>query len=357
MNSVSFPEKVKNRLKRVTYKLRSRLAPGGLILMYHRVTEINSDPWSLCVSPQHFAEHLEVLKQSCRPLKLEQMTQEMQERKRLSRSVAITFDDGYADNLHQAKPVLERYDIPATIFLAAGYLGQEKEFWWDELDKLLLQPGLLPEKLHLEIRGQLYIWELGGEARCAEDTFTRHQGWRVEKDTPSPSIRQALYAALWKLLQPLDEEERQRVLTALRSWAGTTATGRLTHRALTLAEAVAIDQGGLIELGAHTVNHPALASISTEAQQAEIQQSKTRLEELLGHSVHSFAYPYGSFNEQTPGLVQGAGFARACSTIAGTVWPRSDPFLLPRVEVHDWDGEEFGRRLSRWLKGDCDYES
>jgi peptidoglycan/xylan/chitin deacetylase (PgdA/CDA1 family) len=357
MSTISLPEKVKNRLKRATYKLRSRLAPGGLILMYHRVTETDSDPWSLCVSPQHFAEHLEVLKQSSRPLKLEQMTQEMQERKPLSRSVAITFDDGYADNLHQAKPVLERYAIPATIFLAAGYLGQEKEFWWDELDRLFLQPGLLPATLHLEIRGQSYRWDLGPEADYTEGTFRRHQGWRVEKDSPPPNIRQALYSALWKLLQPLYEEERQRALTELRIWAGTTATGRPTHRALTLAEAVAMDQGGLIELGAHTVNHPALSSISTEAQQAEIQQSKTSLEELLGHSVHSFAYPYGSFNEQTPGLVQGAGFARACSTIAGTVWPRSNPFLLPRVEVHDWDGEEFSRRLSRWLKGDCDHES
>jgi peptidoglycan/xylan/chitin deacetylase (PgdA/CDA1 family) len=356
MSSLSLSEKVKNKLKNATYKLRSRLTPGGLILLYHRVTKINSDPWSLCVSPKHFAEHLEVLKQSSRPLRLEQMTQEMQERKRLSRSVAITFDDGYADNLQHAKPLLERYDIPATIFLAAGYLGQEKEFWWDELDRLLLQPGKLPETLQIEIRGQFYGWDLGTESYYGEDTFTRHQGWSVEKDIPFPNVRQALYAALWKLLQPLYEEERQRILMQLRSWAGTTAAGRLTHRALTLAEAVAMDQGGLIELGAHTVNHPALSSISTKAQQAEIQQSKTLLEELLGHSVDSFAYPYGSFNEQTPGLVQEAGFARACSTITGTVWPRSNPFILPRVEVHDWDGEEFGRRLSRWLKGDCDYE-
>jgi peptidoglycan/xylan/chitin deacetylase (PgdA/CDA1 family) len=324
--------------------------------MYHRVTEVDSDPWSLCVSPQHFAEHLEVLKQYSHPLRLAQMTQAMQAGKLPGRSVAITFDDGYADNLHQAKPVLERYDIPATIFLAAGYLGQEKEFWWDELDKLVLLPGTLPPTLELEIRGQSYAWDLGTEAYYSQEAFDCHRSWRVMTDS-APTSRQTLYASLWERLQPLYEEERQKALATLRDWAGTSETGRSSHRPLTLAEVAAMDEGGLIELGAHTVNHPALANISTSVQQEEIQQSKARLEDILGHPVHSFAYPYGSFNEQTPGLVQAAGFARACSTITETVYARTNPFLLPRIEVQNWNGEEFTHRLSRWLKGDCAYGS
>jgi peptidoglycan/xylan/chitin deacetylase (PgdA/CDA1 family) len=347
---------LRGRARNLVHRVRNRLAPGGLILMYHRVTEVDADPWSLCVSPQHFAEHLEVLKQYSRPLKLEQLTQEMQTGKRLSRSVAITFDDGYGDNLHQAKPILERYDLPATIFLAAGYLGQEKEFWWDELERLVLQPGTLPPALQLEIRGQSYAWDLGTAAHYAQDAFDRHRDWRVITDK-APTSRQALYPSLWEKLQPLYEEERQEALAALRDWAGTSATGRSSHRPLTLAEVAAVDEGGLIELGAHTVNHPALANISTAVQQEEIQQSKIHLEDILGHPVHSFAYPYGSFNAQTPGLVKEAGFARACSTITERVYAHTNPFLLPRIEVQNWDGEEFTRRLSQWLKGDCTYGS
>lgn len=347
---------IQGRAKHLVRTIRNRLAPGGLILMYHRVTEVDSDPWSLCVSPQHFAEHLEVLKQYSYPLKLEQMTQKMQAGKLPSRSVAITFDDGYGDNLHQAKPVLERYDIPATIFLAAGYLGQEKEFWWDELDKLVLQPGTLPPALRLEIRGQSYAWELGTEAHYAQEAFDRHRRWRMMTDSV-PTSRQALYGSLWEKLQPLYEEERQKALAELRDWAGTSAIGRSSHRPLTLGEVAAVDEGGLIELGAHTVNHPALANISRAVQQEEIQQSKAHLEDILRHPVHSFAYPYGSFSEQTPSLVQEAGFTRACSTITERVYAHTNPFLLPRIEVQNWDGEEFTHRLSRWLKGDCAYDA
>jgi peptidoglycan/xylan/chitin deacetylase (PgdA/CDA1 family) len=75
--------------------------------------------------------------------------------------VVITFDDGYADNLHNAKPLLERYDIPATVFVTTGHIGHEREFWGDELDRLLLQPSTLPELLGLSINGSPYQWELG----------------------------------------------------------------------------------------------------------------------------------------------------------------------------------------------------
>jgi peptidoglycan/xylan/chitin deacetylase (PgdA/CDA1 family) len=121
------------RLRRVVQKVQNRLAPGGLILLYHRVAEMGSDPWALCVSPCHFAEHLEVLQKLGCTVRLQQLNQTLQSGKRPERQVAITFDDGYADNLHLGKPLLESYEIPATIFLATGYMVQEREFWWGRI--------------------------------------------------------------------------------------------------------------------------------------------------------------------------------------------------------------------------------
>lgn len=336
------------KLRRVVRRLRNRFAPGSLILLYHRVARVDSDPWSLSVTPQHFAEHLEVLRKYARPLGLQQLNRDLEEGKRLHRRIAITFDDGYADNLHNARPLLERYNIPATVFVASGYVGYEHEFWWDELERLFLQPGRLPETLRLNINGSNYQWELGISAVYSEDAYQRHRRWSADGQSP-PTSRHSLYYALWQLLCPMLASDRRQVLDRLLEWAGAAPGSRPTHRSLTEAQVLALEQGELIEVGCHTVTHPFLSTLPVNLQQQEIQQSKARLEEILGHQVRSFAYPSGNYSAVTIDVVRDAGFTCACSTIHASVRRNSDRFVLPRVEVQNWDGDEFAKRLSRWF--------
>ncbi|MUL38741.1 polysaccharide deacetylase [Gloeocapsopsis sp. AAB1 = 1H9] len=338
------------RLRQIARRLRNRFEPGGLILLYHRVAEVDSDPWSLCVTPQHFAEHLDVLRKHGCPMQLQQLIQGLQDGKLANRSVSITFDDGYADNLHNAKPLLDRYNIPATVFLTSGYIGHEREFWWDELERLLLQPGTLPETLRLSINSKTYQWELGEAADYTEDAYQHHCYWQFEHED-TPSQRHALYRSLYQLLCSLRAGDRQKVLDELLVWSSAEPANRPTHRCLSLAEAIALEQGGLIEVGSHTVTHPLLSTLPLSLQQDEIEQSKARLEEIVGHAVSSFAYPHGNYTAETATLVRQAGFACACSTAADTVWQHTDCFQLPRVVVEDWDGEEFARRLKEWFHG------
>ena len=150
-----------NKLQRALIRLQKKLASSkGLILMYHRVAELEIDPWSLSVTPQNFGEHLEVLQKHYHPLSLQQLVEALRGNKRPDRAVVVTFDDGYADNFYNAKPLLEKYNIPATFFISTGFIGQNREFWWDELERLLLQPRKLPEKLSLNIDGNVYQWNL-----------------------------------------------------------------------------------------------------------------------------------------------------------------------------------------------------
>jgi peptidoglycan/xylan/chitin deacetylase (PgdA/CDA1 family) len=131
-------------------RLRTRLTGRwGMILLYHRVCESPLDPWQLSVTPRHFAQHLEVIRRKWRPMPLGPLVRALREGQRLERAVAVTFDDGYADNLLAAKPLLERYDIPATVFVATGCLEGGWGFWWDELESLLLRAGELPPTLDL----------------------------------------------------------------------------------------------------------------------------------------------------------------------------------------------------------------
>src|SRR5687767_8520588 len=84
--------------------------PRALILVYHRVTQIDSDPQLLCVGPRRFAEHMEVLRKDYHPLSLRDLQQRVRDGGIPRKGVVVTFDDGYADNLYEAKPLLERHD-------------------------------------------------------------------------------------------------------------------------------------------------------------------------------------------------------------------------------------------------------
>jgi len=341
---------VPQSLRWAASRLKAKLFPGALILLYHRVAELPSDPQRLCVTPGHFAEHLEILKKRLRPVSLGEMGRSLDEGVQARFPVVITFDDGYADNLHQAKPILERYDTPATVFVTAGQVGSEQEFWWDELERLLLRSGPLPESLRLTVDGNAMSWQLDGAVPYDEE---RYRDWNVELEG-NPTPRHTLYRSLSQFLRPLAESERHQVIQELQTWAGVNGVGRLTHRVLSPEEILRLAEGGLVNIGAHSLTHGALSSLSVTGQRVEVEGSKRRLEKILGRPVKSFAYPFGSRSDYTPEsvtLVREAGFDFACANFPGIVWRSSDHFQLPRLLVRDWDGEVFERQLRRWLGG------
>jgi peptidoglycan/xylan/chitin deacetylase (PgdA/CDA1 family) len=336
---------------KITRRLRNWLAPGGLILLYHRVAEVPTDPFKLCVTPEHFAEHLAVLSGEYQPMSLRKMRQTLESGQSPNRAIAVTFDDGYADNLWNAKPLLEAQDVPATVFVATGQLEEPREFWWDELDRLLLQPGRLPSCLDLTIEHKLHHWDLGQAAdySMADHQRDRHWNWYVQEQT-DPGPRQSLYRALYQLLYPLSLDQRQLILDQLLTWAGLTVKGRPNYAALSATEVSRLGDGGLVEVGAHTINHPFLSTLSAEAQWQEIQQSKAALETLIDQPVHGFAYPHGNYSPETMELVEKAGFTHACATIEGRVGRKAHRFQMPRVVVEDCDGEAFAQFLTNWFQ-------
>jgi peptidoglycan/xylan/chitin deacetylase (PgdA/CDA1 family) len=313
------------------------------------VADLQTDPWGLAVTPDQFAEHIEVLRQRTQPLSLQQLICRL-DRDDLPRiAVAVTFDDGYVDNLLNAKPLLERYDIPATIFLTSGAIGQTREFWWDDLDRLLLQQGTLSKTLEIFLDGQRHRWDLGDVAHYDEATAALHRDWRAWEPPPTP--RHLAYRSLWELLQPLSPDKIIKVLDELLISAGAVPTGRPTHRAITAEEAVALTDGGLIDVGAHTVTHPMLGALPADRQRDELVRSKRDLEDILGRPVPGFAYPYGGpteYSTETVAITREAGFDYACSNVEGLLRRSTDRFQLPRYQVHGQDGDELASLLSGW---------
>src|SRR5690242_345176 len=120
--------------RRIQRYIRHPFSTPALVLMYHRVVALASDPQLLGVSPGNFAEQLEVLRKTARPIPLAHMVESLRKGQPAQRSVVLTLDDGYADNHVNARPLLERYEVPATVFVTAGHLSSDRELWWDELD-------------------------------------------------------------------------------------------------------------------------------------------------------------------------------------------------------------------------------
>jgi peptidoglycan/xylan/chitin deacetylase (PgdA/CDA1 family) len=325
---------------------KRRREPNGLILLYHRVADLNSDPWQLCVSPGNFEQQMQLLREKYSPVPLHKLTSILSAKHSPLSPVAVTFDDGYADNLYQALPTLEQFEIPTTFFLTTGWLSRQREFWWDELDRLLLQPGHLPETLRLTADGKSDRWCLGETANYTAENAENYRRW-CNWEQP-PTVRHDIYYAVWKRLYALPPQNRQSVLDEILEWAGSEAVERPSHRRLSREEVNALSRSSIVEIGAHTVNHPVLTTLSPAAQKREIELSKTALEELINHPVTSFAYPHGDYCEETIGLLRQAGFLWACTTRPGRVWQRHDCFQLPRLYIGNWDGDELFKRISAW---------
>jgi peptidoglycan/xylan/chitin deacetylase (PgdA/CDA1 family) len=328
------------------------ISAAAVILRYHRVTEYRSDPHGICVAPKHFAAQLEVIAQHFAPLTLQELIRCLEKNEIPDRAVVVTFDDGYADNKETARPLLEHYRIPATMFVTTGYLDQQREFWWDRLEHILLQPGSLPSPLFLHLPDRSLSWELHDSQRYSEQNAHEHAWWNW-KSKHTPTTRHRVFREMFRVLQPLEEALRDEILSALAHIAGMALTVRPEHRTLGVADVKELAKCELVEVGSHSMTHPLLCALSENQQEAEIQGSKTMLENLMGRPVKSFAYPYGVYEgtSTTLGIVKRLGYACACSTQEQAVRIGIDPFILPRCYVGDWESWQFRRSLTRMMSG------
>jgi peptidoglycan/xylan/chitin deacetylase (PgdA/CDA1 family) len=339
------------RLRRIAQPYTNFFFPASIILAYHRVADLACDPQLLAVTPHHFAEHVQVLRNECHPIRLHDLSTALCDGRSLPRGVIVTFDDGYADNLINAKPVLERYDVPATVFVTTGYTNKKRDFWWNELEALLLHRELLPKTLRLHIDGRVHDWDLSLPVKGDGTVHGQYRRWNIlDHDDPSP--RHSVYRSLHKMLRPLVEYDQRKVLDELSAWAGAEDIGQASGTVLSRVQVIELAQGGLVEVGSHSVTHPMCSALPLSAQRAEIQRSKSDLEDILGRPVTSFSYPFGAksdYTEETAAAVEQAGYLCACSNFPAVVRRHTDRFQLPRFLVRDWDGEEFSQHLRTWL--------
>jgi len=326
-------------------RARNTFFPGALILLYHRVGEPEFDPQLLSVSRRNFDEHLQVLRKFG-AISLDSLLASGRTHRA---AVAVTFDDGYADNLWNAKPLLEKYATQATVFVSAGHAVSRRPYWWDELEQLLLRPDPFPGTLSVTIGSVRRQWTMDA-MDAQQGAYPRNSGWNVLAASDA-SPRQTVYQELCAYVRELPPSQQDAVIDQIR--AAVSISCESTCTACTPDELRRLREPGLIDIGAHTYTHPVLSRLPAGEQQQEISRGKEVLEEILGHPVEAFSYPYGGrsdYDEESIACVRRSGFRLACSNFEGHVRASTDPYQLPRFLVRNWDGETFGRHLKRWFR-------
>jgi len=313
-------------IKQTVHFIKRKFTPAAVILMYHRVSDTAVEPNWLAVTPTNFAQHMRHLRQTYQPMRLLDLIDGIQQRSLPDRAVAVTFDDGYRDNLTSALPELEANNIPATIFVTTSYVDREREPWWDEVKHFILEPLQLPVRLSLRIDRQEYSWS----------THTLKERLNAHQD-------------LENLMRPLPTYINDKILDHLAQWSNMQRRCHPAYRTVTSSELRELARHPLIDLGAHTITHPILPTLSLDAQFNEIVGSRYSLEKMINRQVHSFAYPNGDYNEQTRKLVDAAGYKAACTTINGSVQQGDDVFQLRRCAINDWNIGRFKQHMEAFL--------
>lgn len=304
-------------------------ASASVALLYHRIARLEHDPFSNAVSPENFAEQIEVIA-ALRPLALESAATEIHSGDVPPGGVVVTFDDGYLDNFTAAAPVLERHGVPATVFVTTGATGARRAFWWDELADLVAGAPAEAPVLRVTAGDEL-----------------------LEVSVANPG---AAIWTVWAALRARDPAQIDSALAEIRAWAGRPEPQQLgdDRRVMTREELAALSASGLIGIGAHTRTHPVLAARPADEQREEISGSRSDLREWLDAPIDSFAYPFGNpgseYTRTTAQLVRDAGFRHACSVHPRPLSGRSRPHEIPRHTAPDLDGARFEAWLSERLR-------
>lgn len=323
-----FVTKVKDRLRPWVTNARNRkntaLYGGCAVLLYHRVIELGTDPQLLAVDPDRFDDHLSFLSQHYHVLSVEEFDHHLLGQKRFPKnSVLLTFDDGYADNHLNARPILEKHGMQALFYISSGYIGLNREYWWDELERILLV-------------------NKGRPAEFAFESGTFRLSWRQASSVDGE------YDRSLEALRKVPAAQRDSILNEIRTLLDSEGP-RMTHLPMTVRELQEFTKSSSVVIGAHTVGHPSLARLDEEDQREEIVRSKQSLTEMLGIDVPYFSYPFGTgadFDPTTERLVQDAGFKHVAANYPGTVHARSPRFKFPRFLVRNWDVTEFEKQLA-----------
>lgn len=307
-------------LLKVAFTLASPTGRRGklTILIFHRVLAERDPLFPEEADIRRFDEVMHWVKTGFNVLPLDEAVDRLKRGLLPARAAAITFDDGYADNLIHATPILQKHGLPATFFIATGFLDGGR-MWNDTIIE--------------SVRAATESEMDGGFLGLGRLSLQTINDKRAALDQLIPAIKH------------LPGAQRAEVVTRIAE----SCQAMLPNDLMLTSNQLRVLRNTGMSIGAHTVNHPILAKMDDSAAKREIADSRDFLEGLLGERIHLFAYPNGrlsgDYTRIHAEIVKSLGFDAAVTTNWGACSAASDPYQLPRFTPWDRSAWRYGLRL------------
>ncbi|BDD87627.1 polysaccharide deacetylase [Desulfofustis limnaeus] len=292
----------------------------AVVLMYHRVLtpEERNRSFSaegIVVGVETFTWQMQAAKELFRVVSLPEFLESLRQGTGFSDGTClITFDDGWSDNYRNAFPVLQRLQIPATIFLPMDFIGSGKMFWREEMAAALWAAAQGRDAESLELLRELAVEQL------ARMSF--------------PEAKRVIEAYITGLKErPVDY--RQEVAERLSAFAARKRSRNHDVDSFIDWEQAKLMRDYGISFGSHSYYHPILTELESDAVAAEAICSRLVLERWFPGDPLVFCYPNGDYDETVSREVATAGYAAAFTTEPGFVAGGDDPLTIKRVNIHE----------------------
>lgn len=274
------------------------------ILMYHRISDTD-DANGLSIGSEFFEQQLKYLKKMYSIISLDEAVSRLENGNLNRNYIVLTFDDGFQDNYSAAYPLLQKYEAPATVFIACNAI-ETGIYHWTELDEAILR--LTCDTIDLSSLG----------LNCLP-VHSMEDKWSAIK-------------LLHSTLKSVNNSMIRDVIVHLTN----ISSSKIERIMMTWDQVKELSNSSLVAIASHTVTHPILTKISLAQAIDEIHTSKGLIEGQIGKPVHFFSYPNGGcndFNDETVDIVKTAGYRAACTTISGANRKGVDLFRLRRIDV------------------------
>jgi peptidoglycan/xylan/chitin deacetylase (PgdA/CDA1 family) len=341
LNSYSIDKKLKDMAFHALYISRAYLITRplysgiGTILTFHRVCPKNknvriSGNLRLEVTPEYlenvikfFAAH------NYEAISLDRLYEILQSGRADKKFVIFTFDDGYADNFIYAYPIFKKYNIPFTIYVTTGLVERQVVLWHYLLEDLVLKK----ETISIQVNNKTFKFD------CS----------LIDK-------KEDAFSGIRSLIIDSYGDRHLELIKSIFSSNGVDIYSKTDNLALSWKQVKELSLDPLVTIGAHSVNHLAMSTLSEKAARYEIEGSKAKLESGIGRSVQHFSYPFGTKNdigERELRIAKECGFKTAVTAKQGNIFPAHKDYMecLPRAII---SGEREGRNiqyLNLWTSG------